>query len=64
MSSAAVVIGALRVKKQSYHNAKFMFSLAKALDMTFFFLNQNVLIFFLFLQENICCGYLLEVRHF
>ena len=25
--------------------------------------NQKVLIFFLFLHENICCGYSLEVPH-
>ena len=33
--------------------------LAIALDKMFFF-NPKVLIFFLFLQENICCGYSLE----
>ena len=27
------------------------------------FINQNVLIFFLFLHENICCGYSLEAPH-
>ena len=33
-----------------------------ALDkMFFFFFNPKVLILFLFLQENICCGYTLEV---
>ena len=35
-------------------------------DMALFF-NQNVVIFFLFLHENKCCGYLLEnasQRHF
>ena len=32
-------------------------------DNAFFFLDKKVLIFFLFLHENICCGYSLEVPH-
>ena len=34
-----------------------------ALDKMFFFFNPKVLIFFLFLHENICCGYSLEASH-
>ena len=30
-------------------------------DKTFFFSTEKVLMFFLFLHENICCGYSLEV---
>ena len=33
-----------------------------ALDKTLFF-NPKVLIFFLFLRKNICCGYSLEATH-
>ena len=34
-----------------------------ALVKALFFFNPKVLIFFLFLHENICCGYSLEVPH-
>ena len=29
----------------------------------FFFFNRKILIFFLFLHKNICCGYSLEAPH-
>ena len=35
-----------------------------SLGKFFFFLNQKVLIFLLFLHENICCGTLLKAPHF
>ena len=36
-------------------------TLSRSMDLKVLFSIQKVLIFFLFLHENICCGYSLEV---
>ena len=53
----------MTVKRVIFMEALFhqLASSTKALDLKGAFFNQNVSIFFLFLEENIHCGYSLEV---
>ena len=66
-----VVFGILRVKNHKFYCAVFLVGRGRGGRLVLHFhssregtfLSKKVMLFFLFLYENICCGYSLEAPH-